>query len=164
MSYQSEERTPDPSWKYDVFLSFQGPDTRRGFISRLYQALKISGIHAFVDDDVLRSPEGMSYTMSQAIEASRVSVVVFSENYAASRWCLDEVTKIVECGRSIGQAVIPVFYNVDPADIQNQRGPYYGEDFQRHQERSSDERVQAWRAALTEAANLPGFNITGKSF
>ncbi|MED6119794.1 hypothetical protein PIB30_014840 [Stylosanthes scabra] len=156
MSYQSEERTPDPSWKYDVFLSFQGLDTRDKFIKHLHQALKMAGIHAFIEEDEkLRIGDEISYTMFQAIEASRVSIIVFSPNYAASKWCLDELTKIMECVRTIGQAVIPVFYNVDPAGIRHPRGSY-GEAFQLHLKRSSHERVHAWRAALIESAKLHG--------
>ncbi|KAL4338100.1 hypothetical protein AHAS_Ahas12G0176400 [Arachis hypogaea] len=158
--YQSAERIPDPSWKYDVYLSFRGQDTRHGFTSHLYDALRRAGIHVFRDEVALGRGEQITYTLIQAIEASRLLVVVFSESYAGSRWCLDELMKIMECISTGGQTVIPVFYNVDPADVRHQRGPF-GEAFQSHRFSYENEIVHAWRAALTEAANLSGFAITG---
>ncbi|MED6186114.1 hypothetical protein PIB30_063688 [Stylosanthes scabra] len=146
---------------YHVYMSFRG-ETRFGFTSHLYQAFRRAGIHTFKDDDMdLGIEEEITYTLIQAIEASKVFVVVFSENYAGSSWCLDELTKIMECRSSIGQTVVPVFYRVDPADVRHQRGPFEVA-FQRHMNRFSDEgeRVHAWRAALTQAANLPGFEIS----
>ncbi|MED6119796.1 hypothetical protein PIB30_014842 [Stylosanthes scabra] len=163
MSYQSPERIPDPSWRYDVYLNFRGEDTRHGFISHLYQALNNAGIHAFIVVEELQSGDDISYTIFQAIEASRVSVVVFSENYASSRWCLDELTKIMECRRTKGHPVIPVFYAVDPADVRHQRGTFK-EAFQRYEEIFSydshlSEKIHIWRAALTEAGSISGVVI-----
>ncbi|KAL4394837.1 hypothetical protein AHAS_Ahas02G0191900 [Arachis hypogaea] len=156
----SAERIPDPSWKYDVYLSFRGQDTRSGFTSHLYDALRRAGIHAFRDDEALGRGDQMTYILVQAIEASRLFVVVFSESYAASTWCLNELMKIMECRSTRGQTVIPVFYNVDPSDIRHQSGPFE-KAFQSHRFSYENEIVHAWRAALTEAANLLGFLITG---
>ncbi|XP_028060255.1 TMV resistance protein N-like [Camellia sinensis] len=81
---------------------------------------------------------------------------MFSENYAASSWCLDELVKIMECRKTFQQTVLPIFYDIVPFDVQAQNGSFT-EAFAKHEERfkeGSDGKVKKWRAALTEAANL----------
>lgn len=60
----------------------------------------------------------------RVIETSRISVVVLSENYASSPFCLDEVVKIIECKDSKEQIVLPVFYHLDPTDVEEQIGSF----------------------------------------
>ena len=84
---------------YDVFLSFRGEDTRRGFISHLYTALCQRGIHTFIDNDLPRGEE-ISVELLKTIESSTTSIIVFSENYAFSTWCLDELVKILKCKKN----------------------------------------------------------------
>ncbi|KAK9200316.1 hypothetical protein WN944_015513 [Citrus x changshan-huyou] len=100
----------------DLFLSFRGEDTRDNFTSHLYSALCRQNIQTFIDDQLNRGDE-ISESLVNAIEASAVSVIVFSEGYASSRWCLDELVKILECKKEYAQIVIPVFYRVDPSDL-----------------------------------------------
>ncbi|XP_052736078.1 TMV resistance protein N-like [Vigna angularis] len=54
-----------------------------------------------------------------------------------------------------------VFYYVDPSDIQELRSSF-GKHMTAHEKEFGKEsqRVQAWRSALSEAANLPGMHIT----
>ena len=79
---------------FDVFLSFRGEDTRLSFISHLYSALCQWGIKTFIDNNLERGEE-ISIGLLKIIESSRVSIIVFSQNYASSTWCLDELAKIV---------------------------------------------------------------------
>ena len=88
-------------WSYDVFLSFRGEDTRKTITDHLYSALIQAGIHTFRDDNELPRGEEISPQLLRAIEGSRISVVVFSRNYASSRWCLDELVKIIECRQKL---------------------------------------------------------------
>ncbi|TKY57192.1 Toll/interleukin-1 receptor protein [Spatholobus suberectus] len=81
---------------YDVFLSFRGEDTRHNFIGHLHKELCRKGINTFVDDKNLGIGDSISPALSKAIEESRIFIVVFSENYASSSWCLDELVKILE--------------------------------------------------------------------
>ena len=104
-----------PRFIHDVFLSFRGEDTRYNFTSHLYQALCDKGFNTFIDND-LRRGEEISTELLKAIESSMISIVVFSDNYASSGWCLDELVKILEC-RNNGQLVLPIFYKVDPSKI-----------------------------------------------
>nr|XP_023920370.1 disease resistance protein RLM3-like [Quercus suber] len=141
---------------YDVFLNFRGEDTRSGFTDHLYQALKRKGISTFMDDKLSRGKE-ISSELLKAIESSKTSLVLLSENYASSSWCMDELVHILECKKKYGQSVIPVFYKVDPSEIRKQTGKY-GLALAEH-ERDNIGKVQKWREALTEVANLSGFAL-----
>ncbi|KAH9782316.1 ADP-ribosyl cyclase/cyclic ADP-ribose hydrolase [Citrus sinensis] len=144
--------------KYDVFVSFRGEDTRDNFTSHLYSALCRQNIQTFIDDQLNRGDE-ISESLANAIEASAISVIVFSEGYASSRWCLDELVKILECKKDYVQIVIPVFYRVDPSDVRNQTGSF-GDSFSKLEERLkvNTDKLQTWRNALKEAASLSGFH------
>ncbi|CAL8123042.1 unnamed protein product [Prunus armeniaca] len=99
----------------------------------------------------------MSPALLKAIEESRFSLIVFSENYASSRWCLDELVKILQCKERKQQIVLPIFHKVDPSHVRNQTKSY-GDAFAEHNCRYKDnmEKVLKWRNALREAANLSG--------
>ncbi|XP_054777793.1 disease resistance protein Roq1-like isoform X2 [Prosopis cineraria] len=142
-------------YEYDVFLSFRGEDTRRSFTEILYDALRRKGINAFIDDKKLGKGEEISPTLLKAIERSRISIIVFSTNYATSTWCLDELAHIVRCMKEKKQVVMPIFYKVDPMDVQYQRNSFE-EAVAALEDRFSDdlEKVRKWRSALSEAASL----------
>ncbi|XP_057998845.1 disease resistance protein RPV1 isoform X2 [Hevea brasiliensis] len=143
---------------YDVFLSFRGIDTRPTFTSHLYSALCRKSIPTFIDDDLERG-ERISPALLKAIEESMISVVIFSENYASSRWCLDELVKIIDCQKEMGRKILPIFYHVDPSDVRKQTGKF-GEAFGKVKEKfkQSLDIVEKWSTALTEVANLSGWD------
>ncbi|XP_062018724.1 disease resistance protein RUN1-like isoform X1 [Rosa rugosa] len=147
-----------PQWKYDVFLSFRGEDTRKSFTDHLYTALDHQGIITFRDDPQLQKGEAISPTLFAAIEESRFALIVLSQHYASSTWCLDELVRILECMKA-GETVLPIFYDVDPSDIRKQTGSF-GEAFANYEERFRDdkEKVRRWRHALTEVASFSGWN------
>ena len=139
--------------KFDVFLSFRGEDTRYGFISHLYEALRKRGIQTFIDDKLPRGAK-ISAQLFKTIEKSTMSIIIFSENYASSTWCLDELAKIVECKKN-GQLMIPVFYKVNPSEIRKQNGKF-GDALAEHEKNMDNKKVKRWRNALQEAANISG--------
>ena len=147
-------------WKYDVFLSFRGIDTRRSFTDHLYAALKQKGIFTFRDNEELERGKYISMELLKAIEESRFAIVIFSKSYAFSTWCLDELAKIVKCMKEIGLTVLPIFYDVDPCDVRKQMGTF-GEAFNEHAERFKEnmEKIETWRSALREVANLSGWHL-----
>nr|KYP42796.1 Putative disease resistance protein At4g11170 family [Cajanus cajan] len=154
----TQEQPRPQSTVYDVFVSFRGKDIRQGFLGHLVEAFPRKQIHAFVDYKLERGDE-ISPSLLQAIEGSSISLVIFSKDYASSRWCLEELVKIVECREIFGQAVIPVFYHVDPTDVRHQKGSY--ENALVELEKYSDStRLEIWRLALKKSANLSGIRAS----
>ncbi|KAG4390487.1 hypothetical protein GLYMA_06G310000v4 [Glycine max] len=147
-------------WTYDVFLSFRGEDTRRTFTGSLYHGLHQRGINVFIDDEKLRRGEEISPALIGAIEESRIAIIVFSQNYASSTWCLDELAKILECYKTRGQLVWPVFFHVDPSAVRHQRGSF-ATAMAKHEDRFKGDvqKLQKWKMALFEAANLSGWTL-----
>ncbi|XP_075658526.1 disease resistance protein RUN1-like [Castanea sativa] len=149
----SSSSTHQPK-NFDVFLSFTGKDTRHGFVSHLHKVLCQRGIYTFIDNDLPRGEE-ISVELLKTIENSTTAIIVFSENYAFFTWCLEELAKIVEC-KTNKQLVLPVFYKVDPSEVRKQEGKF-GEALTMHEEKFNDKKkIQRWRKALCEAANLSG--------
>ncbi|KAG5255296.1 disease resistance protein [Salix suchowensis] len=132
--------------KHHVFLSFRGEDTRVGFTSHLHAALERKNILTFIDND-LRRGEEISPSLVEAIEDSMLSVIIFSQNYASSKWCLDELLKILESRKVRGQIAIPVFYEWSFGDV-------FAQLVKRKALKMEEE--QCLRAALNEAANISG--------
>jgi len=150
-------------WRYDVFVSFRGEDTRNNFTDHLFGALYKNSIVAFRDDTNIKKGENISQELVQAIQESHIFIVIFSRNYASSTWCLQELAKIVEYIKVSGQTVLPIFYNVSPSEVRKQTGDYE-KSFREHEERFKEnlEKVQRWRGALTQVANLSGWDIKDK--
>ncbi|KAL6316799.1 hypothetical protein AAG906_021099 [Vitis piasezkii] len=138
----STRSTLSPSFPccWDVFLSFRGVDTRFNFTDHLYNELMRRGIRTFRDDEGLERGGEIQPSLLKTIEDSMISVVVFSKNYAHSKWCLDELDKIMRSRKEERQMV------------------FFEEAFARHGE-VTEERVLRWREALTEAANLAGWHL-----
>ncbi|CAL5401865.1 unnamed protein product [Camellia sinensis] len=157
---------------YDVFLSFRGEDTRKTFTDHLYTALVHAGFRTFRDDDGIERGENIKFELNKAIQESKISIVVFSEDYASSSWCLDELVMILERRRTVGHVVLPVFYHVDPSHVRKQKKSFK-EAFTRHEERFHAEaserkvewigKVEEWKAALREAADLAGMNLQNQT-
>ncbi|CAL1384929.1 unnamed protein product [Linum trigynum] len=63
-------------WEYDVFLCFRGAEKIRVFI-----------------DDMLDKTESID-ELIPVLKRSALSIVIFSDKFADSSWCLDEVATI----------------------------------------------------------------------
>nr|XP_048331062.1 TMV resistance protein N-like isoform X2 [Ziziphus jujuba var. spinosa] len=159
-------------FKYDVFLSFKGEDTNSDFTYSLDMALKRMGFSTFKDDG--DSDEGqydgdsdegqyVSSELQQAIEGSRVYIIILSTSYAASGWCLEELVKLHEC-RKPGSKILPIFYDVDPSVVRHQTG-HYAKAFAKHAHvyKTHKGRVERWRSALNGVANLSGWDLCSGS-
>ena len=110
-------------------------------------------------DKELQKGDDISDALTQAIKDSRIAVVIFSENYASSTWCLNELIQILWCKEVQGQLVIPVFYQIDPSHVRNQKRTYM-EAFAKHERdsRLNQDRVKKWKQALFITANLAGWD------
>ncbi|CAN1335147.1 Disease resistance-like protein DSC1 [Linum perenne] len=102
-------------------------------------ALSDRQIRAFIDDK-LDKTESIDMLIS-ILERSALSVVVFSEKFADSIWCLEEVATIARRMVEYGHRVLPVFYKVDPSDVTDDS-------------RSYDKK--RWMDALKAVANCAG--------
>jgi hypothetical protein len=115
------------SYNYDVFLSFIVEDTNKDFTHSLRAALKEARIPTLPDDQEMLSAGGENIFTADLnmIRRSRISIVVFSKGYASSSRCLDELVDIVRCKNTVGQAFIPIFYHMNPSDIQRETGTFW---------------------------------------
>ncbi|KAG5033045.1 hypothetical protein JHK85_017027 [Glycine max] len=133
------------AFNYDVFLSFRDSDTLHGFTGYLFKALRDSGIHTFIDEDLNRGEE-ITPAIVKTIEESRIAIIVLSINYASSSFCLDELATILDCLKRKRMLVLPVFYNVDHSQVRMQEGSY-GEALVKHEEslKHSMEKLEKWK-------------------
>ncbi|XP_048442499.1 disease resistance protein RUN1-like [Pyrus x bretschneideri] len=151
-------------YHYGVLLSFRGEDTRKTFTDHLYIALINAGYRTFRDDDELETGEDIKSGLKQAIQMSRTSVIVFSKDYASSRWCLNELVEIVDHKRtSSDHVIIPVFYDIDPSHVRKQTGSV-AEAFARHRKTEPPDMMERWRKALAEVANLAGKVLQNQAY
>ena len=148
-----------PQPENDVFLNFRGEDTRNNFTDHLYRALKRERIKTFKDDTNLELGHPISPNLLDAIEKSRIAVVILSKNYGSSRSCLEELVKILECKEEGGLTVLPIFFHVDPDHVQNQRETF-AVAFAELENRIQKKKVQKWRNALSDVAGLSGKTLT----
>ncbi|GAU26181.1 hypothetical protein TSUD_354030 [Trifolium subterraneum] len=152
----SSSSSSNHPWIYDVFINFRGKDTRTKFVSHLYAALSNAGINTFIDDENLEKGEELEATLKRAIEGSQIAIVVISKYYAESSWCLNELVHIMECHKTYGQIVIPVFYYVDPSIVRDQRASFG--DAMIFTARKRELLLSKWRGALTDVAGLAGWD------
>ncbi|KAJ4959739.1 hypothetical protein NE237_019649 [Protea cynaroides] len=150
-----EERWKDlPSlvFRWDVFLSFSGEDTRHNFTHCLYEELLQNNIRTFLKDESLEGGNDLAPSLSTAIEESAAYIAVISENYASSRWCLEELARILERKRRL----LPVFYKVEPSDVRWQKGPFV-KAFQYLEQLHGEEKVRRWRRAMEKTGDKKGW-------
>ncbi|CAI0416853.1 unnamed protein product [Linum tenue] len=159
---------PDPpltTGEYEVFLSFRGPDVRQTFADCLYHFLIHSKIRTFRDEEELRKGEEIAPSLVQAISESKILIPIFSQNYASSKWCLQELAKMVECWKKQGKGggrttILPIFYLVDPRDVRHQEGAYE-EAFRRHSLKQDQQTIKQWKEALLEVGKMKGWHVAG---
>nr|VDD04187.1 unnamed protein product [Brassica rapa] len=156
MAHPSSSSSLDQTKRqFDVFVSFRGKDTRNTFTSYLLQSLHRKGIDAFFDGKLRRGKD--ISVLFDRIEQSKMSIIVFSENYANSTWCLEELWKIMQCREKSGHVVLPIFYKVRKSDVENQTGSFRT-PFQNPKAsfKGREHKVAAWKEALKTASNILG--------
>ncbi|GJT24901.1 Toll/interleukin-1 receptor domain-containing protein [Tanacetum coccineum] len=94
-STNSSIRKKKKSYKYDVFLSFRGKDTRNNFVGHQYHALQQKGIETYKDDEKIKKGKTVN----------------------------DELAKIMKCQK--GQTGrFSIFYDMEPTDIRKDSGAF----------------------------------------
>ncbi|CAN1781726.1 Disease resistance protein RUN1 [Linum perenne] len=140
-------------WEYDVFLCFRG-ETRTSFTSHVMAALSEKKIRTFIDTML---GKGNSITdLLSVLKRSALSVIIFSERFAESTWCLDEVATISRSMKEFGHRVLPVFYNVDPSEVDGETGSYAAMIESQDGSKYPPSVKMKWRSALKEVVDKAG--------
>ncbi|XP_048131557.1 disease resistance protein L6-like [Rhodamnia argentea] len=148
---------------HEVFLSFRGPEMRRGFADFLYTMLSDTGIRVFRDEEELERGKENYQQPIQVIEECKISIPIISEEYASSRNCLTELGQMVKGMDNRNRIIIPIFYYVDPSDVRDCNGPF-ASSFVEHKERGvSDSVIDSWKSALRRIGELEGHHLHEKS-
>lgn len=156
----SPDSTSDPTlWK--VFISFRGKDTRHKFTDHLYNFLCKSGIKTYRDTPELRAGEKIAKALPQAIRESKIYVVVLSEHFADSYWCLDELVQIIDfCGKK-KRTVLPVYYYTKSCVFEHHDEKHI-QFFKKHETRYGKARLTGWSDAMKEVAKISGYPVADK--
>jgi hypothetical protein len=102
-----------------------------------------------------------------AIRTAFVHVAIFSPHYVESKWCLDELLDMLESGAPI----IPVFYQVEPAELRWGKKVYaaalhdlekkksYDAETNTMKPRYESTTIENWRKALSRVADISGLDL-----
>lgn len=117
---------------YDVFLSHRGPDLKNTFASHLYRSLRSRGLQVFLDKGEMVEGHPITSQIEAAIQVASVQIAIFSPTYAKSRWCLEELVRMIDSRSTI----LPIFYKVEPSEVRcrDQTG-VYGKALREHEEK-----------------------------
>ena len=74
---------------HHVFASFRGVDVRKSFLRHMLMVLRNKGITLFTDIEI-ETGTSIVHELKEAIHRSRISIILISNKYASSTWCLDE--------------------------------------------------------------------------
>ncbi|KAK3417781.1 hypothetical protein EUGRSUZ_H03745 [Eucalyptus grandis] len=147
-------------YEYEVFLSFSGKDTRKGFTSFLYTSMIDAGIRVYKDDKELGKGENFGPELLRAISESKISIPIFSMGYASSTWCLKELVQMVKCQKIRGQKIMPIFYDVGPSEVRHQTKGYEKAFLSHENNKRYDEAtICEWKAALKAVGELDGWDL-----
>ncbi|XP_056164708.1 disease resistance protein RUN1-like [Syzygium oleosum] len=162
-STEGQGMATSSGYDYEVFLSFNGSDTRAGFTDFLYTSLNDAGIRTFKDDKELGIGEEFAPELLQAINQSKISIPIFSKGYASSVWCLKELVQMVECQKTGRQKIIPIFYDVAPSEVRHQTESY-AKAFLAHEnkKRHDEKTIKGWKDALSAVGAINGWDLHSK--
>ncbi|KAG2335140.1 hypothetical protein Bca52824_006320 [Brassica carinata] len=141
---------------HDVFPSFRGEDVRRNLFSHIQMEFQRKGITPFVDNEIRRG-ESIGPELIRAIRGSKIAIILFSRNYASSKWCLNELGEIMKSREELGQTVMPIFYKVDPSDVKKLTGDF-GKVFKKTCVGETKENIGRWRQAFAGMATIAGYH------
>ncbi|CAN0905399.1 Disease resistance protein L6 [Linum grandiflorum] len=96
---------------------------------------------------------------------SKVYIPILTQNYASSKWCLQELAKMVDCWKSGGGAkgqhiILPVFFFIDPRDVRHPDSSSYKEAFEQLSLKHDPETILEWKEALQEVGKMKGWHVT----
>ncbi|KAG0626910.1 hypothetical protein M758_2G161000, partial [Ceratodon purpureus] len=139
---------------YDVFISHRGPDTKTGFVGFLYEGLKGTGLRPFLDCKSIDKGQDSWTCIEHAIKTTPIVVVIFSESFAQSEWCLKELHLMLE---TPGIKILPVFYKVQPCEVNFPEKGSLAAGFDKLKQRHDATLINQWREDLKRASKLNGW-------
>ncbi|XP_056159854.1 uncharacterized protein LOC115667482 [Syzygium oleosum] len=142
--------------KWQVFLAFRSSDTRYGFGVYLYISLVAAGIRVFSDHDPSLIGTDVAHEILNAFDHCKISIPILSENYASSRWCLDDLAEMVERKRTKGQKVLPIFYKVKPSHVRDISYRFKA-DMLQHKEPFDGITYERWEQAPKKVGSFKGW-------
>jgi len=145
--------------KYDVLINFTGEEFHRKFVSHLNSALSTVGLSTYLHH---HNSVKSTHIQKPTLNFCRVAIVVFTQTYSQSSWCLNQLQQIIKGHENYSRHVLPVYYEIQPSDVRLQKGDF-GKAFKAtaHQTFSGQELehgMSRWSHALTKAANLFGWD------
>ncbi|GLJ52294.1 hypothetical protein SUGI_1112370 [Cryptomeria japonica] len=118
---------------FDVFINHRGPEVKKTLASRIYNILDNMKVIAFLDSEVLEYGDFLPTTLEAAIRSATLQIAIFSECYAESAWCLEELSLMLKSGK-------------------------YAAAFEKHDKklRYSPEKLKEWKDALYKVSFFTG--------
>ncbi|GLJ36537.1 hypothetical protein SUGI_0734110 [Cryptomeria japonica] len=136
---------------YDVFINHYGPDLKHTLSAALHNTATVMGLRVFLDSLELELGDLLPREIEEVMRSVSFHIVIFSQNYAQSSWCLAELSFMLK----IGVQIVPVFYYVKPDDVRCAKG-VYTDAFVQHKKkgRYSSETLQEWKDALDNVSKF----------
>lgn len=141
---------------HDVFLSFGGGnDTITG---DLHAGLCREHIKSYFDEESHEtSDDEIGSQLVRVIQSSKIAIIVLSQNYVSSKWCLDELVHTLKCREINRQIVVPVFLRT-PSDVPGSYDTAFAQLKNRLKGKMGNNKMQAWRAAVKVVTSLSGWD------
>ena len=127
----------------------------------LYEDLKRQGLQPYLDCKSICIGEECWNSIEDGIKNTPIAVVVFSERYAESEWCLKELHVMLEAHPR--KEILPVFYNVTPWDLRNPERGQFKDGFEKLKKKFNSELIDQWKADLEVASKLMGWEHSDNS-
>jgi len=142
--------------RYDVLINFSGEDIRKKFVSHLDSALSAVGL------TTIHHHHNAVHIQQPILKLCRVAIVVFTQTYSESAWCLHQLQQIIQWHETYCRHVLPVYYEIRPSDVRLQKGNF-GETLkataqQAFSGQQLEHGMSMWNLSLTKAANLFGLD------
>lgn len=149
---------------YDVFLNHRGPDVKKTLASLIYHRLRNSGFSVFLDKNEMNRADVIPHAICNAIQTATIHVAIFSQRYAESTWCLQELNLMWESLKEGRSSIITVFCDVEPRDLRRIEKGSYAQFFEEHKSkgRVSEEDLKKWKDALYEVSWISGIKFRAK--
>jgi hypothetical protein len=91
--------------QYDVFINHRGPDVKKSFVAHLNAALRRDGYRPFLDAKSIGQGRHVFNSIDRALKGACIHVAIFSERYAESKYCLNELCDMLNSNH----VILPVF-------------------------------------------------------